>query len=80
MHRITDDRLINGSVEFFTPIKKTKLKLGLEKVKGTPAAITVVKEHKQALDSSFRRPEVCKRHLLIPLQPFFFQLLSLQLI
>ena len=66
MHRFTDDRLINGSVEFFTPIKKTKLNIGLEKVEGTPAAITVVKEHKQALDYSFRRQEVCKRHSLIP--------------
>ena len=46
MHRFTNDHLINGSVEFLTPIKKTKLKTDLEKVKGTPAAITMVKEHK----------------------------------
>ena len=49
MHHFADDRLINGSVEFFMPIKKTKLKTSLENVKGTPAAITVVKEHKTGL-------------------------------
>ncbi len=48
MLRFIDDRLITGSVDFFTPIKKTKLKTGLEKVKRTPAAVTVVKEDRQA--------------------------------
>ena len=48
MLQFIDDRLITGNVDFFAPIKKTKLKTGLEKVKRTPSAIAVVKEDRQA--------------------------------
>ncbi|CAM1319293.1 Uncharacterised protein r2_g2746 [Pycnogonum litorale] len=56
MLRFIDDRLVTGSVDFFTPIKKTKLKTGLEKVKRTPAAITVVKEDRQAFGLLVSKP------------------------
>ena len=43
-----ESRLINGSVEFFVAIKKTKLLTGIIKKKSTPKAMAIMKEDRQA--------------------------------
>ena len=41
-------RLVSNTIGFFTPIKKNKLKTGIEKTKNTPKTTTVLKEDCQA--------------------------------
>ncbi len=43
-----DGRLVTGRLDFFRPIKKTKVRTCLENVKRAPATITVIKEERQA--------------------------------
>ena len=46
--QFSSERLVNGTKGFFDPIKKLKLKTGIEKRKKTPRAMSLLKEDRQA--------------------------------
>ena len=43
-----EDRLVQGTVSFFSPVKKNKLQTGIKKQKKTPKAVEILKEDCQA--------------------------------